>query len=72
MIIISNLVYLMAATFFGAVTTRTPSEERLEATWSAWALGGREYFLENILDPNNATRGCYEDVQWSEVDGRFE
>ena len=29
-------------------------------------------FLENIIDPNNPTQGCYEDVQWSEVDGRLE
>jgi len=28
-------------------------------------------FLENIQDPHNPTLGCYEDVQWSEVDGRF-
>ena len=28
-------------------------------------------FLENILDPQNPTKGCYEDVQWSEVDGRL-
>jgi len=28
-------------------------------------------FLENIRDPQNPSEGCYEDVQWSEVDGRF-
>ena len=29
-------------------------------------------FLENIRDPLNPTEACYEDVQWSEVDGRLE
>ena len=28
-------------------------------------------FLEMITDPSNPTEGCYEDVAWSEVDGRF-
>ena len=28
-------------------------------------------FLENIVDPQNPTNDCYEDVAWSEVDGRF-
>ena len=28
-------------------------------------------FLENILDYTNPERNCYEDVAWSEVDGRF-
>jgi len=28
-------------------------------------------FLENIVDPENPTTDCYDDVQWSEVDGRF-
>ena len=28
-------------------------------------------FLENVVDPTNPTRDCYEDTQWSEVDGRF-
>jgi len=28
-------------------------------------------FLENIVDPANPQNGCHEDVQWSEVDGRF-
>ena len=28
-------------------------------------------FLENILDFNHPEENCYEDVAWSEVDGRF-
>merc|ERR1719249_434275 len=56
-------VHLMARAFLGAVTTNTPSEERLEATWAASALGGREYFLENILDtillPSSAFSSCF-------------
>ena len=27
-------------------------------------------FLENIADPSNPASRCYEDTQWSEVDGR--
>ena len=27
--------------------------------------------MENIVDPENPTTDCYDDVQWSEVDGRF-
>merc|ERR1711868_326663 len=42
--------HLMARVFLGAVMTRTPSEERLEATSSCLVLGGRVYFLLNILD----------------------
>merc|ERR1711976_125318 len=38
------IVYLMASVFLGAVMTRTPSEERLEATSSCLVLGGSVYF----------------------------
>ena len=27
-------------------------------------------FLENVEDPTNPAINCYEDTQWSEVDGR--
>ena len=54
--------YLMARVFLGAVMTSTPSEERLEATSSCLVLGGRVYFLENILDtillPSSAFSSC--------------
>merc|ERR1712110_378228 len=57
------MVYLMASVFLGAVMTRTPSEERLEATSSCLVLGGRVYFLENILDtillPSSAFSSCF-------------
>merc|ERR1712151_1026424 len=56
-------VYLMAKFFFGAVITRTPSEDRLETTSSALASGGRVYLLENILDtillPSSAFSSCF-------------
>merc|ERR1712117_305563 len=52
----------MARVFLGAVMTRTPSEERLEATSSCLVLGGSVYFLENILDtillPSSAFSSC--------------
>merc|ERR1712045_228766 len=56
-------VYLIARAFFGAVMTRTPSEERLEATWSASAEAGREDFLEKLRDtillPSSAFSSCF-------------
>merc|ERR1712045_596949 len=56
-------VYLIARAFFGAVMTRTPSEGRLEATWSASAEAGREYFLEKLRDtillPSSAFSSCF-------------
>merc|ERR1719189_1269094 len=55
--------YLIARAFFGAVMTRTPSEERLEATWSGSADAGREYFLEKLLAtillPSSAFSSCF-------------
>merc|ERR1711868_330153 len=55
--------HLMARVFLGAVMTRTPSEERLEATSSCLVLGGRVYFLLNILDtillPSSAFSSCF-------------
>ena len=61
-LIVIVMVYLMARVFLGAVMTRTPSEERLEATSSCLVLGGRVYFLENILDtillPSSAFSSC--------------
>merc|ERR1712214_259248 len=45
-----QIVHLIAKFFLGAVMTRTPSEERLEATSSCLAEGGSVYFLENIRD----------------------
>merc|ERR1712018_278413 len=55
-------IHLIAKFFLGAVMTRTPSEERLEAT-SSLAEGGSVYFRENIRDtilvPSSALSSCF-------------
>merc|ERR1712214_251503 len=58
-----QIVHLIANFFLGAVMTRTPSEERLEATSSCLAEGGSVYFRENIRDtilvPSSALSSCF-------------
>merc|ERR1719410_2852536 len=55
-------IHLIANFFLGAVMTRTPSEERLEAS-SCLAEGGSVYFRENIRDtilvPSSALSSCF-------------
>ena len=51
-----NIIYL---------TYSCSSEVGIEDLEYGWC------FLENIVDPANPQNGCHEDVQWSEVDGRF-
>ena len=38
------------------------TEDNLDKVWG---------FLENIRDPLDPSSGCYDDVQWSDRDGRF-
>merc|ERR1719352_211495 len=63
----STFTFVMAAAFFGAVMTRTPSEERLDTTSSALASLGRVYFLEKllltILLPSSALSSCFPSTQ---------
>merc|ERR1712066_849072 len=58
----STFTFVIAGAFFGAVMTRTPSEERLDTTSSALASLGRVYFLEKllltILLPSSAFSSC--------------
>merc|ERR1712192_69452 len=63
----STFTFVMAATFLGAVMTRTPSEERLDTTSSALASLGRVYFLEKLLAtillPSSALSSCRPSTQ---------